>query len=173
MNENEIMELMNVINYGWMDKNGQKHVNDFATFSDEYILQPPKEVIKNQIGVCWDQVELERFYFKNVNNSIKTFFIVHYDGDKCPTHTFLTFEKNDYYYWFEHSWEKFRGIHKYNTIKELLKDVKNKFIKFELNNKYIEENLVIHEYTKPKYNISVQEFYKHCDDGQYINLENM
>lgn len=173
MNENEIMELMNVINYGWMDVNGKKHINDFETFSSEYILQSPEEVIKSQVGVCWDQVELERYYFKNVNDSIKTFFIVHYDGDKCPTHTFLTFRKDNYYYWFEHSWEKFRGIHKYNSMKELLKDIRTNFIQFELNNIYVQENLVIHEYTKPDYNISVQEFYEHCDKGKYINLENM
>lgn len=164
---------MSVIDYGWVSRNGIKHINDFNTFSDEYILQSPEEIIKSKVGVCWDQVELERYYFKNVNNSIKTFFIVHYDNDKCPSHTFLTFEKDNYHYWFEHSWEKFRGIHKYNTIKELLEDIKTKFIQFELYNKYTQKNLVIHEYDKPKYNISVQEFYRHCDCGNYIDLENM
>lgn len=173
MDENDVMKLMGEIDYGWVDKNGKKHINDFDTFSDEYILQSPEEVINNQVGVCWDQVELERYYFKDVNNFVKTFFIVHYDDDKCPTHTFLTFEKGNKYYWFEHSWEKFRGIHNYNTLKELLVDIKNKFIQFELNNEYIEDNLVINEYTKPKYSISVQDFYKHCENGKFINLEKM
>lgn len=173
MDENKVMDLMSKINYGWVDKNNIKHINDFDTYSDDYILQSPNDIIKSQIGVCWDQVELERYYFKKFNNSIKTFFIVHYDDDKCPTHTFLIFEKNNKYYWFEHSWEKFRGIHTYNTLNELLNDIENKFIHCELNNHYNKNNLKIYEYTKPKYNISTQEFYSHCENGKLIDLDNM
>ena len=111
MDEYKIMDLMSIINYGWIDKNGIKHINDYDTFSDDYILQSPNDLIDSKLGVCWDQVELERYYFESFNNSVKTFFIVHYDNDKCPTHTFLIYEKNGKYCWFEHSWERYRGIH--------------------------------------------------------------
>lgn len=167
--EFEIMELMNKIEYGWVDKNGNKHIMD-ENFSDNYKLQSPKEVIKNQIGVCWDQVEFERYYFKGTNFDIRTYFLVHYDNDKCPTHTFLTFEKNGKYYWLEHSWKKFRGIHEYSSLKELLFDVRQKFIKYELNNNYQDDNLVIREYKRPKYNISVAEFYSHCEISNINNI---
>ena len=169
-NELEIMDLMNNIEYGWLDKDNVKHSFIDESFSDDYILQSPREVIKNKIGVCWDQVELERYFFRGNDWNIKTYFIVHYDGDKCPTHTFLTYEKNDKYYWFEHSWERFRGIHEYNTEKDLLLDIKNKFIRYELNNMYKNENLVLYEYKRPKYHISVKEFYNHCEKGKYIDL---
>lgn len=172
-NEFEIMDLMKEIEYGWMDKDNKKHILVDETYSDNYILQTPNEIIKNKIGVCWDQVELERYYFKGNAWNIKTYFLVHYDGDKCPTHTFLTFEKNNKYYWFEHSWERFRGIHEYKSLKELLFDIRNKFIKYELDNDYVVENLVLHEYKKPKYHISVQEFYNHCDYGTYIDFEKL
>ena len=169
--EFDVMELMSDIEYGWVDKNNQKHMMPDDTYSDNYLLQTPKEVIKNKIGVCWDQVELERYYFKGYD--IKTYFIVHYDGDKCPTHTFLIFKKNNQYYWFEHSWEKYKGIHGYDTLKELLIDVKSKFIKTELHCDYILENLIIREYSKPKYHISVQEFYKHCENGNVVDLDSL
>lgn len=172
-NELEIMDLMENIEYGWVDKDNKKHVLVDETYSDNYILQSPKEIIKNKVGVCWDQVELERYYFKGNDWNIKTYFLVHYDGDKCPTHTFLTFEKNNKYYWFEHSWERFKGIHEYKSLKELLFDIRDKFIKYELNNDYVLENLVLHEYRKPKYHISVQEFYNHCDYGTYIDFEEL
>lgn len=172
-NEFEIMDLMKDIEYGWVDKNNNKHSVVDETYSDNYILQSPNEVIKNKIGVCWDQVELERYYFKGNDWNIKTYFLVHYDGDKCPTHTFLTFEKNNKYYWFEHSWERFRGIHEYQSLKELLFDIRDKFIKYELDNDFVPENLVLHEYKKPKYHISVQEFYNHCDCGTYIDFEQL
>ena len=172
-NEFEIMDLMNDIEYGWIDKNNYKHIFVDETYSEKYILQSPNEIIKNKVGVCWDQVELERYYFKANDWDIKTYFLVHYDGNNCPTHTFLTFEKNNKYYWFEHSWERFRGIHEYDSLKELLCDVREKFIKYELNNNCVLENLVLHEYKKPKYHISVQEFYDHCDSGLYIILESI
>jgi len=171
MLEKNIMNLMNDIVYGWVDKNGLSHLNDFETFSSDYRLQSPEELIKSKIGVCWDQVELERYYFEKENINVKTYFLVHYDGGKCPTHTFLVFRKNDKYYWFEHSWDKFKGIHEYSTLKELLSDVRNKFIKYELNNNYVDEYLVLHEYEKPSYSISVQDFFTHCDNGKYIEID--
>jgi len=173
MNEFEIMALMENIKYGWVDKENNKYIDEYETFSDKYILQSPEDIIKNQIGVCWDQVELERYYFEKNNFNIKTYFLVHYDNDKCPTHTFLTFEKNDKYYWFEHAWEKFRGIHEYNSVKELLFDVRDKFIKYELNDNYNELGLVLHECKKPNYHISVQEFFNHCEYGKYIDFEEL
>ncbi len=170
-NELEIMDLMKNIEYGWIDKENKKHILVDEAYSDNYILQSPKELIKNKIGVCWDQVELERYYFKGNDWNIKTYFFVYYDGGNCPTHTFLTFEKNNRFYWFEHAWEKFRGIHEYHSIKELLIDVRKRFIECELNHNYHSSNLALHEYKKPKYHISVQDFYHHCDCGKYIPLE--
>ncbi len=172
-NEFEIMDLMENIEYGWVDKQGIKHYVVDESYSDNYILQSPKEIIKNKVGVCWDQVELERYYFKGNTWNIKTYFIVHYDDDKAPTHTFLTFEKNNKYYWFEHSWQRFRGIHEYKTLKELLLDIQDKFIKYELNNNYNKNNLFIYHYKKPKYHLNVLEFYKHCENGINISLEDM
>ena len=169
MNELEIMNLMNNINYGYIDINNNKYTIIDESFSNNYILQSPLEVINNKIGVCWDQVELERYYFKDSNYNIKTYFIVYYDNDKCPTHTFLTYNKYNKNYWFEHSWEIFKGIHEYNSLNNLLLDVKDKFIKYELNSIYNKDHLVIYEYTKPNYHINVQEFYRHCENGKKIS----
>lgn len=165
-NEKEVMSLMEEINYGWVDKNNISHSNVDDSFSDNYLLQAPKDLINSKVGVCWDQVELERYYFKSNNWNIKTFFIVHYDNANCPTHTFLTYEKNNKYFWFEHSWEIYKGIHEFDSINDLLIDVKEKFIKNELNNCFNNRNLCIYEYKKPKYHISVIDFYHHCENGK-------
>ena len=165
---NNIIDELNKIEYGWLDKNNNiyKEVNNL--FSDNYILQSPEQVIKNKIGVCWDQVELERKLFKKKNIKFNTYFIVHYDNDKCPTHTFLIYKENNKYYWFEHSWKVFKGIHEYESELEALKDIKEKFVKYELNSKYNPTNLCIYKYNKPKYGISCLEFYKHCEKGENI-----
>lgn len=173
MNEQEIMDIMNSISYGWIDNQETQHNEVDNSFSIKYILQSPEQTLKNKIGVCWDQVELERYYFNNTNLVFKTYFIVHYDNDKCPTHTFLIYNKNNKVYWFEHSWNKYKGIHEYNSVNELLKDIKQKFITTELNNTYNSNNLVIYEYTKPTYGIGVLDFYKHCEKGKQINQKEL
>lgn len=173
MTVKEIMNIMDSISYGWKDTKDTIHYKVDETFSGSYILQSPEETINSNVGVCWDQVELERFLFEKTQLSYKTYFIVYYDNDKCPTHTFLTYEKNNKVYWFEHSWSKYKGIHEYNNINELLKDIKQKFINTELNNSYNKMNLVIYEYTKPKYGINVSEFYKHCETGKQVNQKEL
>ena len=172
-NENEIMNLMNNIDYGWIDKSGKQYKVVNELFSDNYVLQSPKEIIKSKLGVCWDQVELERYYFNSMDLNIKTYFLCHYDNQKCPSHTFLIYENNSKVYWFEHSWEQYKGVHQYDTLKELLVDVRNKFIETELNNNYDKKNLMLYEYDKPKYRISVKEFYKHCESNDNVNIDDL
>lgn len=172
-NEFEIMGLMDEIEYGWVDKNGGKHELEDESFSDNYCLQSPKKMIENKLGVCWDQVELERYYFKGHDLNVKTYFIVYYDNLTCPTHTFLTFEKTGKYYWFEHAWKKFRGIYEYNTLKELLFDIRDRFIKYELNDNYQMHNIMLYEYNKPNYSISVEEFFNHCESSNYIDFDSL
>jgi len=173
MDKEKMMELMSIIEYGWVDKDNNKYDAVNELFSHKYILQSPKQIQESKIGVCWDQVELERYYFNNVQLPIKTYFLCHYDNDKCPTHTFLVYEVAKKFYWFEHSWEKYKGVHKYNTLKELLVDVRSKFIETELNNNYEKMNLILYEYIKPECGISVIEFYKHCESGINIDIDNL
>ena len=109
----EVLELMTEIEY-------------YDVINKSYKLQSPKDILKSKKGICWDQVELERYYLKN-NETIKTYFIVNYDDD-MKTHTFLTYKENDKYYWLEHAWEKYSGIHEYKEEIEMLKDIKEKYI---------------------------------------------
>ena len=169
--EFDVMEFMSDIEYGWVDQDNQKHIGDYDSFPYHYKLQSPKEVMKNKLGVCFDQVELERYYFKGYY--IKTYFIIYYDDNNYPNHTFLTFQKNNKYYWFEHSWEAYRGIHEYNTLNELFDDVKRKFIETLLNSDYTLENLAMYEYQKPDYYILMIDFYKHCEKGKEINFKSL
>ena len=163
-----IMNQMNNIKYGWKDKDGIIHYDIDKAFSSNYILEAPEEVLESNAGVCWDQVELERDLFEKLNIEFNTYFIVHYDNDRCPTHTFLIYKDNNSYYWFEHSWEVFRGVHEYKSEEDALIDIKKKFIKHELNDKFINDNLCLYKYTKPKYGINCKDFYIHCENGENI-----
>lgn len=152
MTDKDIMNLMNGIDYG---------IDNI----DNYMLQSPKQLLKSKRGLCWDQVELERYYFEKNNYRIKTFFVIGNSGINFHTHTFLVYRKDNLLYWFEHSWKKYHGIHEYKNINKLLNDIKKKFsIFYNLN----EENISVFEYDKPKYDIFSNEFIHYCQNGKLV-----
>lgn len=158
----KIMDVIKQIEYGFLDNNGNNICDDLEdkhTFNKVYYLMNPEELLNKKVGVCWDQVELERKLFDE--NSIKneTYFIYMDDKNKLPSHTFIVFYMNNKVYWFEHSWFDEKGIHEYNNLNDLLNDVETKFVKSR--EKEVEKCLDVHiyKYNKPNYNISCNEFF--------------
>lgn len=156
----EIMRVMDTIEYGVPSETNEnlfKFMDEDEVFNNYYYLQTPEELMSSKIGVCWDQVELERFLFNKENILVECYWICNYDKDNVPSHTFLIFEKNNKYYWFEHSWGEFKGIHEYNSKKELLLSVKDKFMK---SHDISSDDLIrIYLYDNPKFHMNVKEFY--------------
>lgn len=169
------MDIMNELEYGFKDEYGnniidhdpKKWNNQFASF---YYLQSPEELLRTKCGVCWDQVELERDLFTKDSVSTKTYFVYILDGDTLSSHTFLIYEDENKYYWFEHSWEKYKGIHEYNSELDLLLDVMNKFRGDHIE---VKENspLYLYEYQKPKDHIKCNDFYKYIETQKRIDLK--
>ena len=125
-------------------------INVDETYATLYRLQGPESLLTSKCGVCWDQVELERYYFSLSNYEFKTYIIVYFKDDTYPSHTFLIYKIDNDYYCFEHSWEKYRGIRKYSSENSASNDIKEKFINDELNNNYDDTNLFIFKYSKPR-----------------------
>lgn len=169
----KILKQISYIKYGYVDTKGNKHVNENNMNMIDYKLQSPIEVAKSRIGICWDQVELERYLLLKNGITSESYFICYYDGDNCPTHTFITYQENGKYYWFEHAWEKYGEIREYDNLKNLLLDVQNKFITTEVRNFADKNNLIVYKYDKPKYGIGLSDFYKHCENGLKIDVNNL
>ena len=163
----EIMKLMDEINYGWVDKDGNPHTK-LQDMVNLYMLQSPEELIKSKVGVCWDQVELERYYFKEKGIKINSYFIVHLDGGKNACHTTMSFEDNGKFYWFEHAWAMHKGIKEFDTEEELLKEVEKCFIGLELKDGYDKDKLFIYNYSCPKPHIGTIEFYEQAMKGKIV-----
>lgn len=66
------MNIMNDIKYGYLDINGNIHYVIDEDFDSKYKLQSPNETLNNKVGVCWGQVELERYLFEKENIEFKT-----------------------------------------------------------------------------------------------------
>lgn len=164
----EFFAIMNKIDYGFLDENGLDIASDNVSFDEHYHLLSPDELLKKKKGVCWDQVELERKLFNDKGIDNDTYFIYLDDGQSLPSHAFLTYYIQDKFYWFEHSWEKYGGIHEYSNIRELLLDVKNKFV-IE-NAKSDNDYVFVFKYDKPDYGISCSKFYEHVQKGELLNL---
>ena len=169
----EIMNQLNHIVYGFKDKNGNNLINSEiwdTEFSNFYYLLSPEELLDCKCGVCWDQVELERKLFSDANINCDTYFIFIDDHKGLPSHTFLTFQFNDKYYWFEHAWYDRKGVHEYDDLEELLSDVKNKFIdsrknEIDPNMKY---DVPIYKYQQPKFHINCDEFYDYIKTQERV-----
>ena len=76
----ELLEFMsNNISYGYVTKTGETYVytdNNFEKNFNQYVLQNDSQVIDSKVGICWDQVELERDFFLKMNYEVKTYFII-------------------------------------------------------------------------------------------------
>lgn len=169
-----IMEKMEEIQYGFVDDHKNiypAHDKDWDNhFQEKYLLQSPQTLIKTKYGVCWDQVELERYYLQKKNMKASSYFIINYDGKIFPTHTFILVESENECFWIEHSWEPYRGIHKFSSLSKCLEDIINKFNNM-LERKYAIKNreTKIYRYEIPKFNIDASSFVKHCEAGTMIS----
>ena len=154
----DLMNFLENIKYGWMDINQNIYLDTEKGFKKKYVLSKPEEVIENKVGICYDQVELERVVFKNLGIKFNTYFMVYYDAKKLFTHTFIVYEENEKFYWFEHAWEAYKGIHEFMSLFDLLKDIKDKFQKYNKLRNMDLDYLCIYKYKKPKQHISLKDF---------------
>lgn len=164
----DLLTWMDYINYGWIDSKGEINKNGGDDFYKKYRLQSPKKVLKNKVGVCWDQTEFERSWFDFNNYSFTIIYIEISDNKQCPSHTFLVYQDNDKYYWFEHSWRAYKGIHEYDSILKCIHDVirKHQTQWNDFNSPLIVTNLT----KKPKYGIGCQEFMDYAHNSDSIDL---
>ena len=171
----ELLEWMKYINYGYLGKTKLHHTDepDFdEVWYEEYILQEPQKLIETKLGNCWDQTELERWWFENHNYEIKTFYEMinlPYEND-YPTHSFLVYkDKDNSWNWFENSDFENRGIHKFSDLTSLVDYQISKY-KELLNTKNIKEDelksLILKEFDKPHSNISAKEYIDHVLSGK-------
>ncbi len=148
--------IMRPIRYGILTQSGEKIISgDISedTYYTQYILMTPKQVIENKLGVCWDQVEFERYYCLKNDIPHMTFF----DRNNIwESHTFLVFKTEDNkLYWFENSWDKQRGIHgPFTSIKDIFKTI------IKLTHYDDKSPLKFYKYGKPQYGCTCRQFMK-------------
>ncbi|MBR5662054.1 MAG: hypothetical protein IKX00_00200 [Bacilli bacterium] len=173
---NQLLNYMeNNITYGFVGNNGKYYDNpDSDEWNDWYsvcYVQNAKQLLKSHIGICWDQVELEREWFSHNQFNYITIFIwfsVEHKND-YPTHSFLIYEDNNKWYWFENAFFDCTGIHEYNSKTDAINDIKEKFFSYAIENGWAKPEdkglIMTNEYSKPKDNSTVQEYLNHVTNN--------
>jgi len=159
------------IKYGFVNKNGKKYFEQNEEWSrdwyNECIVQSGEGLLQTNCGTCWDQVELARKWFSEHGYKFKTIFMWFgiQEPSDYPTHTFLAFNKDNKWYWFEHSFEAYKGIFEFSSLAILIDDVKSKLFKFAIDSGVAtgkDESLIkSYEYKKPERNLGVNDYLNH------------
>lgn len=118
----EVMKTMDKISYGWLDIYDKQHINTIDKLTELYRVSSPEEVLKNKIGICFDQVELERKLFE-LDYETKSYVIF----TNLMIHSFLVLHNDDNYIYFEHSSPMSRGIYYFSTEEEAIDDATRRF----------------------------------------------
>ena len=114
-------------------------------FSDDYHSLSIKEFEKYKVGVCWDYVHYEAWWFNKNKYKWKAFYIQCQDKDNdCPSHTYLLFwlPNSSKTYYIEASWKKYSGLEEFSSESEAHNTIKKRHIsdnKDVLPNTYFRE----------------------------------
>ena len=175
----ELMDYMkDNFEYGYLDKDNNIHHYDDPNYDDLdwfniYMLESEQDILETNVGTCFDMTELERDFLERNGYTVHTYFemiLLDYNNP-YPMHSFLVYEKDSKYYYFEFSDYNNRGIYEYSNIIELLNDQIKKYMnKLEEYNIKEEEKgkLIITKFDKVKEHASEEEYLDHVLNSKNI-----
>lgn len=105
----ELMNYMDInVEYGWVDKFGEKHLNNLKGFRENYRISSIDEIIRTGLGTCIEQAKLIKLFFDNIGLENKLYCYrgceTEEDFDKdVRMHCFVLFHYQDSWYHFEHA----------------------------------------------------------------------
>lgn len=129
----ELMDFMNInIEYGWIDKFGNKHLNNLKGFRESYRISSINEMLETGLGTCIEQAKMIKCFFDKIGIENKLYCHRSYETEEnfdkeIRMHCFILFKYNDNWYHFEHSNRPKRGIHKYESVSAAITDITSGF----------------------------------------------
>lgn len=130
---NDLMDFMNInIEYGWVDKQGNKHINNLKGFRENYRISSIDEMLETGLGTCIEQAKMIKYFFDKMGIENKLYCHRSYENEEnfdkdVRMHCFVLFKYNDNWYHFEHSNRPKRGIHKYESVESAIEEITSGF----------------------------------------------
>lgn len=178
---NDLMSFLDQnFQYGVIDNNGNKFFDsDSEHFqhicATQWRLRSVDQMLKDGVGHCYDQVEIERAWFENNGYEIKTFWVVAYQKgieNSGFSHTYLIYKDKDKWKLFEHADFFNKGIFEFDSINDAVKwQAKHQIEYANRCKKPIKKYCVcIKEYKKPPLNINMDEYIEYIDNFEDYKL---
>lgn len=173
----ELLDYMDShFEYGYLgiDKLHRLDDPDFdSEWYDKYVLSNYNDVVKNNLGNCYDMTEFERTWFEDHDYEVTTIYEIvalDYEND-YETHSYLIYKDGGKYYYFEFSDFDHRGIHKYDDMASIIKDNYSRYLNNLMKKGITEEeidNIRIFSFEKPKEHIDAHDYIKHVTNGKRL-----
>ena len=133
---NDILAFMQEhIRYGWVDINGQEHINKMDNFRRLYRISSLEETLEHGIGTCIEQVYLIKCLLDKIDIPNKMFCTRIYEGENFNNldeeehmHCFILYYMNNKVYHLEHPNWKNIGIHEYDSEYDAINKINNYYI---------------------------------------------
>ena len=124
------------IEYGWIDINGEQHLNTMKDFRRIYRTMSIDEILKYKIGTCIEQVNLMHYLLNKINFKNKMFCCRIFEPDdngdleeEEHMHCFVLYYENGKVYHMEHPNFEKKGIYEYNSEDIAIKEIVEYYIK--------------------------------------------
>ena len=173
----QLMQFLdNNISYGVVDKNGivynDSSSDDFQRVCNtEWRVQSVNQIISSGVGHCYDQVEVEREWFKSKGYQYVTVWVCAYQQgieNSGFSHSYLVYSDNDKWYLFEHADCSNKGILEFDSLQNAVKFQAENQIKYATScikpqDKY---SLCIKVFDKPNIGLNMQQYLNFIDNSK-------
>ncbi len=165
----DIKENISDIKLGYKDKDGNLCSGFNVDFKEKYYLQTPKSLLETKVGLCFDQVELERELVTKLGVDCRTYFLTYPDDKMEYSHAFLIYKDSQKYYWIENAWMKYKGLHMYDSKDDLFDDILKKFVRTIKLGDIRKVKMFMFE--KPRAGINYSKYVAHCINGRSVKVK--
>lgn len=124
------------IQYGWLDMDGNRHIDEMKNFRRLYRTMSMEEIWKEKIGTCIEQAWLMKVLLDKLEVPNEMFCCRVFETEDFSDmdedehmHCFVLFYKNNKCYHLEHPAYRNKGIWEYSTKQEALKAITDHYIK--------------------------------------------
>ena len=171
-NIEKILNLLNEISYGWVDKEGNIHTKaKRSIFINNYHLQSIDETLGYKVGTCWEMTELARFYLEKEDIPMDSYFVMYDDPNIIARHTIAVAKQYGKYYWMEKAWKNIGKFKEYDSSDEILATVVEMFARMYRIVDFDYKKILIYKYSKPMTGLTFDDFTDYCMNQDEVILD--
>ena len=130
----DVLSFMDKIKYGYVDINGEKHINSLKGVRTLYRTPSVEDVLNTEVGNCIDQVLVMHYLLDNLNIPNKIFCTRVYESGDIPEeeeehmHCFVLYYDDEGVHHIEHPDGEKKGIYHYQNEETAIETINKRYI---------------------------------------------